>query len=78
MSHLSDERMSDFKFSTFFFVLFFYANAVRHSCKTHEPEKPPVKTRLSPCYEHWNVMFLTYMQNQGMRPRRSGSCALLL
>jgi hypothetical protein len=78
MSHLSDERMSDLSFLPFFSRFFSMLAPPCAPVKRQNRLETLMKTKLFPCHAHWNVIFLTYMQNRGMRPRLSGSCALLL
>ena len=78
MFHLSDERMSDLSSLPFFSRFFSMLAPPCASVKRKNRLETLAKTKLFPCHAHWDVIFLTYMQNQGMRPGLSGSCALLL
>jgi hypothetical protein len=78
MVHLSDECMADLNFLPYFFYLFSMLAPPCTPVERKNRVETLARTRFFPCHEHWNVIFLTCIQNQGMCPGLSGSCALLL
>ena len=78
MFPLSDECMSNLSSPPFFSLFFSMLAPPCASVKRKDRIETLARAKFFPCHEHWDVIFLTCMQNQGMRPGLSGSCALLL